>query len=165
MEQGKKMYSRILEQIGGKEKIYIGVIFILAGIIGQMFSEKTLGHVPFLLMAVGLLCFVNTLFSKIADTNIDLLLYQLICVAALEIGLALTSFDFIGNAGITDHVTFIGMWLLCIAAVWILQSFLIKIDNFSKRLVLALAETLASGLAVLVALFLPILVSVLWGKG
>ncbi|MCH5251393.1 MAG: hypothetical protein J1F22_00335 [Lachnospiraceae bacterium] len=158
MEQIKEMWSLVFDWLGNGKKMIIGAIFLLIGIIGQALSEKTLAQIPFLLMAVGLMCFVNALFSKIADKNINLLLYQLIYVVVLEIGLAATSSGFLGNEGVVDGTTLIGIWLLCIVVAWILQSLLIKIDNVPKRLVLGLAETLLSGLVVVIAFVVPILI-------
>jgi hypothetical protein len=113
-------------------------------------------------MAAAVMCVVNALFSKIASYNINILLYLLINVAATEIGLSLTSYNILGSDTEIDSMTMMLIWGICILAVWILQTLLIRIPEWPRRIALAAGETVLSAVAVCVAFVVPILLSVLF---
>ena len=158
MESVKEMWNLVFGWFGNGKKMIAGGLFLLVGMIAQSFSTKTLEQIPFILMAAGLMCFVNALFSKISGHNINILLYLVINVAVVEIGLSLTSYNLFGDS--VDSMTMAVIWILCILAVWILQSLLLPVTGMSKRLSLAFFETVLSAVAVLADFVIPIMLSV-----
>lgn len=158
MEQIKEIWNLVFNWIGNGKKMIMGGCFLIAGIIGQSMSEKTLAQIPFILMAMGVLCFVNALFSKITKKNINLLLFLLINILVAEIGITVMA------AGLFEGVTMIGVWCLCGVVVWILQTLILQEENILKRVVLTFFETLLSAVAILVVFVLPIFIEVWRGS-
>jgi hypothetical protein len=157
-----QIWNAVFDWFGNGKKLIVAALFLLAGMIGQSFSQKTLAQIPFILMAAAVMCVVNALFSKIASYNINILLYLLINVAATEIGLSLTSYNILGSDTEIDSMTMMLIWGICILAVWILQTLLIRIPEWPRRIALAAGETVLSAVAVCVAFVVPILLSVLF---
>ncbi|MCH5265016.1 MAG: hypothetical protein J1F02_03895 [Lachnospiraceae bacterium] len=158
MEPIEEKRESLFQWIGNGKKMIIGGLLLLAGIIGQILSDRTLEQIPFILMSAGLMCFVNTLFSKLTDYNIHLLLFLVINIVAMEIGLTITAADII------EGVTLYSVWVICGIAAWIFQAMILKIEGSAKRAVLSFFETLLSVLALGAALFLPIILEIWIGK-
>ena len=59
MESVKEMWNLVFGWFGNGKKMIAGGLFLLVGMIAQSFSTKTLEQIPFILMAAGLMCFVN----------------------------------------------------------------------------------------------------------
>jgi hypothetical protein len=154
------MWNRIFEWFTNGKKMMAGVLLFLTGMVGQSFSQKTLAQIPFILMASGLMCFVNVLFSKISKHNINILIFLLINVAALETALSLTSYQIPGSDTTVDSMTMAMIWIVCIIAVWVLQIILLRIPERSARIALAAGETVVSMIAVAAAFIVPIILSV-----
>ncbi len=161
MEQFKETWNLVFTWFGNGKKMIAGALFLLTGMIMQSFSVKTLAHFPFFLIMAGLMCFVNALVSRMASCNINILLSLIVNLAAVEIGFALTSY-YIVNGGV-DSLAVGTAWFFCILAAWILQSALLHVDGWPGRLGLAALHVILSAVAVLAALFLPILLSVVIG--
>lgn len=143
------------------KKMIVGALLLLAGMIAQSFSTKTLAQIPFLFMALGLMCFVNALISKISGCNINLFLFLAIQLAAVEAGLVLTSYQIPGSTQELDSMTVALIWLACIAAAWILQIFVIRRSGAKKGAALAALAMFLSVVAALAAFVVPILLSIL----
>lgn len=158
MEQIKEAWNLVFNWIGNGKKMIMGGCFLIAGIIGQSMSEKTLAQIPFILMSMGVLCFVNALFSKITKKNINLLLFLLINILVTEVGITVMAAD------LFEGVTMIGVWCLCGVIVWILQTLILREENIPKRVVLTFFETLLSAVAILVVFVLPIFIEVWRGS-
>jgi hypothetical protein len=155
------MWNKIFQWFGNGKKMLAGVLLLVAGMIGQSFSQKTLAQIPFILMASGLMCFVNVLFSKISKHNINILIFLLINIAALETALSLTSYQMPGSDTAVDSMTMALIWIACLVVVWILQIFLLRIPGWSVRIAMAAGETVVSVIAVCVAFIVPIILSVI----
>lgn len=143
------------------KKMIVGALLLLAGMIAQSFSTKTLAQIPFLFMAMGLMCFVNALISKISGCNINLFLFLAIQLAAVEAGIVLTSYQIPGSTQELDSMTVALIWLACIAAAWILQIFVIRRSGAKKGVALAALAMFLSVVAALAAFVVPILLSIL----
>ncbi len=158
MEQIKEMWELVFTWLGNGKKMIVGGIFLLAGVAGQIVSGRTLAQFPFLLMAMGFVCFVNALFSRICACNINLLLCLLLYLLATEAGIAMAA-DVLDAEGSTMAVI---LCCVCFILIWIGQFFLIRgIPGITKRAVLAFLEVLLSVAAIAAALLLPILLHTL----
>lgn len=160
MERETKLWNLVFDWFGNGKKMIVGGLFFLAGAAAQSFSTKTLQQIPFLLMAAGLMCFVNALFSKMYKTNINLLLFLLINIAAIDCGIFFTSHSLPGSAGAIDSMTVALIWIVCILAVWALQALILPLESIPRRAGAAFLETLLSAAAVLTAFIIPIMLSV-----
>lgn len=154
MEQIKEMWDLVFNWLGNGKKAIMGGIFLLIGIIGQSMSDKTLTQMPFILMAMGLLCYVNALFSKLTKNNINLLLFLLLNVFLTEVSIAAVTADTI------SETTMAGICIICIFVLWVLQVFMIRAEIMTKRIVLAFLMTCLDVVAVLAAFALPILIEI-----
>lgn len=156
MEQIKEMWQLVFEWLGNGKKMILGSGFLLIGIIGQALSGAILEQGPFLFMSIGLMCFVNALFSRLASSNINLLLYLMINLLAAEIGIGITASDTL------EGVTLYLVWFLCVILAWVLQIFQIHIPEAPRRAVLAFFETILSLIALAAVFLIPIFLHV-WG--
>lgn len=154
MEQIKEMWDLVFNWIGNGKKAIMGGCFWLAGMIGQSMSDKTLTQIPFILMAMGLLCYVNALFSKVTKNNINLLIYLLLNIFLTEICIAVVS------AGAVSETTMFGICIACVLVLWVLQVFMVRAEVMTKRIVLAFLMTCLDAVAVLAAFALPIIIEV-----
>lgn len=154
MEQVKEMWNLVFGWIGNGKKMIMGGIFLLAGLIGQSFSDKTLTQIPFVLMVMGVLSFVNALFSKITKNNINLFLFLFANILVTEIAIALASAELLEGAAL------FGAEVLCVIVLWALHTWLLKAEDKIKRVVLAFAATCTSIVAVLLAFALPIMLEI-----
>lgn len=147
--------------LGNGKKMIVGALLLLAGMIAQSFSTKTLAQIPFLLMAMGLICFVNALVSKMSGCNINLFLFLAIQLVALEAGLVLTSYQIPGSTQELDSMTVAFIWIACIVIAWILQIFVMRKAGVTKGIALAAFAMFLSVVAALAAFVVPIILSVL----
>ncbi len=160
MEQIKEMWELVFTWLGNGKKMIVGGIFLLAGMAGQIASGKTLAHIPFLLMAMGLVCFVNALFSRICACNINLLLCLLLYLLVAEWGIV--AGGIILGAPLGDSTPTVILCWVCFVLVWAGQFFLIRnTREIMKRAVLAVLEVLMSLAAIAAAFLIPILLHTL----
>lgn len=156
MEQTKELWNLIFNWFGNGKKMILGTGLLVAGIIGQIISDKTLAQLPFVLMATGVLCFVNALFSKITSHSINILIFLVINVVMIE--------ALIATSSIEEQATRFGVWAILVIAAWLLHTRMIRAERLPKRAVLAFLETLLCAVAIVAAFILPIILEV-WKRG
>lgn len=160
MEQNGKNGNSFFA-FGNGKKMIVGALLLVGGMMAQSFSSKTLAQIPFLFMAMGLMCFVNALLSKISGKNINLFLCLAVQLAALELGLAMTSYHLPGTAEEPDTMTISLIWVSLILAVWFLLGFILRRAGVSRFMALAALMVFLSALAALAAFIVPIFLSVI----
>ncbi len=155
MKQFKEIWELVFNWMGNGKKTVMGIGFLVIGFLWNYAfqSDRTLGQIPFVIMLAGGLCLVNALFSKLANENINVLLFILIYVVMMELGIYLMGGE------TSDFTNLVTIWGACAIFVWALNYALLEtteMDGVVKRIVIAFFETLA-GAVVMVAVFaLPI---------
>ena len=96
MKQLKELWTLVNNWLGNGKKCIIGLAFLLVGFVMNWFSHPVegLSQIPFTLMTAGGLCFVNALFSKWTDKNINLLFFVLAFICVMDLGIVLLDGDF-----------------------------------------------------------------------
>ena len=160
MEQKDNIRNSFFK-LGNGKKMIVGALLLLFGMIVQSFPAKTLAQIPFLCMAMGLMCFVNALVSRITRQNINLFLFLAVQLAALEFGLSLTVYQLPGTGEELDASVISVIWIVCILAAWQLLGLVFRRNGVSRWMAFAALAMFLCALAALVAFVVPIVLSVL----
>ncbi len=160
MKKISKAWNLVFDWLGNGKKIIIGIIFIAVGFVWNFicYSEAGLGQPPLIIMLAGGLLLVNALMSKLVGTNINPLLYILICIVMLELGLFLMEDEEI------DFTNMVAIWGACYIFTWALQYCLLEaaeVDGIAKRIVIAFFEVLLGVVALGVVFGGPVIIAAL----
>lgn len=155
MKKFSEMWNLIFEWMGTGKKVVMGIGFLVTGAIVNLIIQPKAGLTQgtFLLFMIGALFLVNALFSKLTQCNINVLYYILVFVVILELGIWM-----MGDLE-TDFTHLVSVWGPCFLFVWALQYVVLQVadmEKASKRIVIAFFDTLAGGIAVVAAFFLPV---------
>lgn len=158
MKQIKETWNLIFHWLGNGKKLIIGIGFLVIGFLWNYGSESSeaLQQLPFIIMLAGALCLVNALFSKLLQTNINVLCFILIFVVILELGMYL-----MGNEELA-FTNMVAIWGACFLFAWALNYALLEagsMDGVVKRIVVAFFESLLGAVAVVVTFGVPVYIA------
>ena len=92
-------------------------------------------------MTAGGLCFVNALFSKWTDKNINLLFFVLAFICVMDLGIVLLDGDF------SQFTTMVTVTCACTVFSWALNFALlqsVEVDGAAKKIVMSFLATVCS---------------------
>lgn len=156
MKQIREIWNMVFEWLGPGKKLIMGAIFVLCGSIINVLlqSAEGLTQGTFLLLAAGALFWVNALFSKLTNCNINVLCFTLIFIVIYELGMFL-----MGDNMENTLPNLLSVWAPCFVFVWALQYVVLEaadMDKIAKRIVIAFFETVVGVIAIVAAFIIPV---------
>ncbi len=158
MKTAKEMWELVSHWLGNGKKMIIGGIFLVSGLIwflcDGMDVESEAFRFIYLFVAVGLMCFVNAMFSKLTETNINLFIFLLINIVLSTLALEMN----------VDYDLQFAFQCGCFVFAWAFHGIVLQEKQIIKRIVMSFFLAFFSLMAVLVALFGPIMLQ-MWRYG
>lgn len=158
MKTAKEMWELVSHWLGNGKKMIIGGIFLVSGIIWflctNMNVEGDAFRFIYLCMIVGLMCFVNAMFSKLTGNNINLFVFLLINIVLSTLALEMN----------IDYDLQFAFQCGCFVFAWVFHGILLPEKQILKRIVMSFFLAFFSLLAVFVSLFGPIMLQ-MWRYG
>lgn len=148
-----KKRSNWVEWFTAVKKSAIGACFLIIAVLFTFLGprEGTMGQIEYLFYVLGLISFINILFTKLAAQNINYIIFLIINGAAVSFIFAITDLATSGlfETNIANAVTVIILFIL-----WALHSVLLKGVDFLKRLGLSFFLVVGNTFCMLLAFML-----------
>ncbi len=138
--------------------VLTGGVFMLAGIVWQLCSQKVLDMYAFYMMAAGIFCFTSVIVPKLAKVSVHPMYYVVLNLTVLIIGFAVT-----GSDQLTGALLF-GFWAGCLIAVWILNALLLPCDGAVKRIVMGFVSLVLNVILIGIVFMIPVLLAVFFPR-
>lgn len=150
------MYEKMIKNLTTGVRLMTGVVLLLAGLVWQVLSGKTLDRYAFYIMAAAILFFLQVIVERMAGEPVDPVQFILFNLVVLIAGFAVT------GAGWFEGMTLYGFWGLCFVGDWILNISLIPCEGMAKRGVLGFVTVVLNVVLVGAVFMIPVLMAAKW---
>ena len=148
-------YRKFMKSFNGKYRLLTGLALLLAGLIWQFLSGKTLDMYAYYIMAAAVFCVANVIVEKLSGGEADIILYVVLNLAVLIAGFVLTGFTSTTTGAAVMHT----VWVLCVLVDWAVNAFLIQCDDIFKRVVMGFAAAVLNVAFAGIVFIIPILIA------